>query len=81
MRQILESVKELEKEGKKVRRFSITGYSLGGLIARYVVGYVSCDAFVVIDRCSLTATVAFWRSEDSSKMWTLSISTPSRRPT
>jgi len=28
----------LEAQGKKVTRFSITGYSLGGLIARYVVG-------------------------------------------
>ena len=38
--QILDKVKELEKEGSKVTRFSVTGYSLGGLIARYVVGCV-----------------------------------------
>lgn len=31
-------MQELEKDGKKVSRFSVTGYSLGGLVARYVVG-------------------------------------------
>ncbi|OCH96230.1 DUF676-domain-containing protein [Obba rivulosa] len=36
--EIYEEVKRLEGEGKKVTRFSITGYSLGGLISRYVVG-------------------------------------------
>ncbi|OBZ74182.1 hypothetical protein A0H81_06115 [Grifola frondosa] len=36
--EIYEEVKRLEEEGKKVTRFSIMGYSLGGLIARYVVG-------------------------------------------
>ena len=38
--QIFEEIKKLAEEGKKVTRFSVTGYSLGGLIARYVVGYV-----------------------------------------
>lgn len=28
----------IEESGRKVTRFSITGYSLGGLVARYVVG-------------------------------------------
>lgn len=31
-------MERLASEGKKVTRFSITGYSLGGLVARYVVG-------------------------------------------
>ncbi|KAI0923760.1 hypothetical protein AcV5_009224 [Taiwanofungus camphoratus] len=33
-----EAVNRLESEGKQVTRFSITGYSLGGLVSRYVVG-------------------------------------------
>ena len=36
--QIFQEIEKLEKEGKKVTRFSVTGYSLGGLLARYVVG-------------------------------------------
>ncbi|ADV24636.1 lipid particle protein [Cryptococcus gattii E566] len=33
-----EKVRELEAHGKHVARFSLTGYSLGGLVARYLVG-------------------------------------------
>ncbi|KAI0058962.1 DUF676-domain-containing protein [Artomyces pyxidatus] len=36
--EIFEEIERLESEGKKVIRFSVTGYSLGGLLARYVVG-------------------------------------------
>ncbi|KAI9064022.1 DUF676-domain-containing protein [Trametes sanguinea] len=36
--EVYEEVKKLENDGKKVTRFSVTGYSLGGLIARYLVG-------------------------------------------
>ncbi|BGP28361.1 hypothetical protein JCM10296v2_000093 [Rhodotorula toruloides] len=36
--EIDEEVRRLEREGAKVERFSIVGYSLGGLVARYVLG-------------------------------------------
>ncbi|KAI0289582.1 putative serine esterase-domain-containing protein [Russula brevipes] len=36
--EIFDQVEKLEKEGKRVTRFSVTGYSLGGLVARYVIG-------------------------------------------
>ncbi|KAI0704262.1 putative serine esterase-domain-containing protein [Cytidiella melzeri] len=36
--EVLEEVKKLENEGKKVTRMSVTGYSLGGLIGRYMIG-------------------------------------------
>lgn len=36
----MNEIKEYENQGKKVTRFSITGYSLGGLLARYIIGYV-----------------------------------------
>ena len=29
---------ELEKQGKKVTKISVIGYSLGGLVARYAIG-------------------------------------------
>ncbi|KZT10130.1 DUF676-domain-containing protein [Laetiporus sulphureus 93-53] len=35
---IYEAVKRLEDAGERVTRFSITGYSLGGLVSRYTVG-------------------------------------------
>ena len=38
--QIFQEIDKLESEGRKVVRFSVTGYSLGGLLARYVVGCV-----------------------------------------
>ncbi|KAI9453395.1 DUF676-domain-containing protein [Lactarius psammicola] len=36
--EIFQEIEKLDKGGRKVTRFSITGYSLGGLLARYVVG-------------------------------------------
>ncbi|KAG1860744.1 putative serine esterase-domain-containing protein [Suillus subalutaceus] len=36
--EIRQKTADLEKEGRKVTRFSVTGYSLGGLVARYVIG-------------------------------------------
>ncbi|KAG9313033.1 heme peroxidase [Chiua virens] len=43
--EILEEIKTHEDQGKKVTRFSITGYSLGGLLARYVVGILHQNKF------------------------------------
>ncbi|TFK88437.1 DUF676-domain-containing protein [Polyporus arcularius HHB13444] len=43
--EIFGEVKKLTEEGKKVTRFSVTGYSLGGLIARYVVGILHQRGF------------------------------------
>ncbi|KAL7280725.1 hypothetical protein ACG7TL_005667 [Trametes sanguinea] len=43
--EVFEEIKKLEKDGKKVTRFSVTGYSLGGLIARYVVGVLHQRGF------------------------------------
>ncbi|TFK63409.1 DUF676-domain-containing protein [Pluteus cervinus] len=37
-REIADEIEKLGLEGKKVTRFSVTGYSLGGLISRYLVG-------------------------------------------
>lgn len=36
--QVLERVESLESSNKKVVKLSITGYSLGGMIARYMIG-------------------------------------------
>ncbi|KAG6837171.1 hypothetical protein H0H93_013761 [Arthromyces matolae] len=36
--EVADKVAELEKDGKTVTKFSVTGYSLGGLIARYLIG-------------------------------------------
>ncbi|THH32042.1 hypothetical protein EUX98_g2159 [Antrodiella citrinella] len=45
-KEILAQVKRLkDEEGKIVTRFSITGYSLGGLIARYVAGCLAQKGF------------------------------------
>ncbi|KAE9399538.1 DUF676-domain-containing protein [Gymnopus androsaceus JB14] len=36
--EIIQEINRLREQGKHVRQFSITGYSLGGLVSRYVVG-------------------------------------------
>ncbi|KAG5637683.1 hypothetical protein H0H81_003599 [Sphagnurus paluster] len=43
--EVVAKMDELKKDGKTVSRFSVTGYSLGGLIARYVVGILSQRGF------------------------------------
>ncbi|KAJ8589939.1 DUF676-domain-containing protein [Rhizopogon salebrosus TDB-379] len=40
-----EKTVDLEKEGRKVTRFSVAGYSLGGLVARYVIGILHQSKF------------------------------------
>ena len=40
----MDAIKELECQGDHVIRFSVTGYSLGGLVARYMIGWgLSCS--------------------------------------
>ncbi|KAH9888777.1 DUF676-domain-containing protein [Cubamyces lactineus] len=43
--EVYAEIKKLEQEGRKVTRFSVTGYSLGGLIARYLVGILHQRGF------------------------------------
>ncbi|KAJ6493567.1 DUF676-domain-containing protein [Mycena vitilis] len=43
--EIIAEVQKLEQEGHPVTKFSITGYSLGGLVARYVVGILRQRGF------------------------------------
>lgn len=45
MLQIDEKIRTIEESGRKVTRFSITGYSLGGLVARYLVGILHHRGF------------------------------------
>ena len=35
---VTETVEDLESNGDHVTRFSVTGYSLGGLVGRYLIG-------------------------------------------
>ncbi|KAF8906243.1 putative serine esterase-domain-containing protein [Gymnopilus junonius] len=44
-KEVLETVQELEGKGDQVVRFSVTGYSLGGLIARYCIGVLHQQGF------------------------------------
>ncbi|KAJ7760546.1 DUF676-domain-containing protein [Mycena metata] len=43
--EIADEVETLKQQGRTVTRFSITGYSLGGLVARYVVGILRQRGF------------------------------------
>ncbi|RXW21678.1 hypothetical protein EST38_g4176 [Candolleomyces aberdarensis] len=44
-KELLEKVKELESSGDQVTKLSVTGYSLGGLVARYLVGILHQRGF------------------------------------
>ncbi|KAF8966350.1 lipid particle protein [Flammula alnicola] len=44
-REVVDTVKDLESRGDHVVRFSATGYSLGGLIARYCIGVLHQQGF------------------------------------
>jgi dienelactone hydrolase len=74
--QVLDEVQKLKEDEKKVTHFSITGYSLGGLLARYVVGYgmsFAADFY----HSPLTHRIVFFTSATSFLMFLQSISTPS----
>jgi len=36
--EIEEELEAIEKKGGKIKQFSVVGYSLGGLVARYAIG-------------------------------------------
>ncbi|ESK84109.1 lipid particle protein [Moniliophthora roreri MCA 2997] len=44
-KEVIDEVEQLQSDGKKVVKFSITGYSLGGLVSRYVVGILYQKGF------------------------------------
>jgi hypothetical protein len=44
-REVKSHLKDLSDQGHHIKKFSIVGYSLGGLIARYVVGVLDHDGF------------------------------------
>ena len=44
-REIEETMEDLKRDGVKVNRFSIIGYSLGGLIARYAIGLLDAKNY------------------------------------
>ena len=75
--QVLDTVKALEHEGDRVTRFSATGFSLGGLIARYCITYAPNISLVYTTngynhlRCSVCST-----SKDSSRPSRLSTLLP-----
>ncbi|KAJ7623235.1 lipid particle protein [Roridomyces roridus] len=43
--EVLDEVRQLEEKGQKVTRFSIAGYSLGGLLSRYAIGVLRQRGF------------------------------------
>ncbi|CAK5274045.1 unnamed protein product, partial [Mycena citricolor] len=43
--EIYDEVAKLDADGRKVNQFSITGYSLGGLVSRYVIGILRQRSF------------------------------------
>jgi hypothetical protein len=44
-REVMDTAEKVKSEGKTLSRFSVTGYSLGGLLARYLVGILHQQDF------------------------------------
>ena len=44
-KEIKEFLKEMDDQGRNITKFSIVGYSLGGLVARYAIGVLDHDGF------------------------------------
>lgn len=44
--EIEETMEALEKEGQKITKLSVVGYSLGGLIARYAIGLLNSQGWL-----------------------------------
>ena len=67
---VMDAVKDLECKGDHVIRFSVTGYSLGGLVARYLIGWeLICSVCLRV----LNGALVFCTTQVSSK--TLHLST------
>ncbi len=43
--EIEEEIEKLAKSGQEIKRFSLVGYSLGGLVARYACGLLYSQGF------------------------------------
>jgi predicted esterase len=43
--EIEEEIEKLGKQGQEIKRLSLVGYSLGGLVARYAVGLLDSKGF------------------------------------
>ena len=43
--EIEEEIEKLTRAGQDIKRFSLVGYSLGGLVARYAVGLLDSKGF------------------------------------
>jgi len=43
--EIEEEIEKLAKEGQEIKRISLVGYSLGGLISRYAIGLLHSKGF------------------------------------
>lgn len=72
LQKVAETVEEFESKGDRVTRFSVTGYSLGGLVARYLIGW-GLPLFVYDSEGSHPRIAAFYTIKVSSN--TLHLST------
>ena len=43
--EVEDTLEELAREGKEIRKLSVVGYSLGGLVARYVIGLLHSNGW------------------------------------
>lgn len=60
--EIEDELRKMEKEGGKITKLSVIGYSLGGLVSRYAVGLL--DAKGILDDVECMVSISTWLSID-----------------
>ena len=58
--EIEEEVEKLARAGQGIKRFSLVGYSLGGLVARYAIGLLESKGF--FEKINAVVCLAYLRS-------------------
>lgn len=53
--EIEQEIRDIEKKGTKIKKLSIIGYSLGGLVARYAVGMLNIKGVLDAVECQVRA--------------------------
>lgn len=59
--EIIEELKTIEQNGGKIRKLSVVGYSLGGLVSRYAVGLLYAKGILDSVECMVSACVSMSR--------------------
>ena len=59
--EIIEEMRTIEEKGGKIKKLSIIGYSLGGLVSRYTVGLLETKGVLDTVQCMVRYSASFYQ--------------------